>query len=200
MSYLSPHLQILLPRNTIQLYTYLVIDRPMITAQFDLPPLPHALILKVESIQSFAIKLAYNFCPSSQPLNSLPLTPALTSKILFTISPATYTYNLLSTLSSQTLLTSDLYLIHSYHPKNFACLSYLLHLIIRQVFLLFHYPGLEFSLCNILILFLYLSPKNLTSHCQLSSPYHYYSSHPFINLTLTVFFSLRIGLLAFTGI
>ena len=39
MSYLSPHLQILLPRYTIQLYTYLVIDRPMITApQFDLPP------------------------------------------------------------------------------------------------------------------------------------------------------------------
>ena len=105
------------PETIIRLYTSLV--RPIL--EYCSPvwsPSSSSQTIKLEFIQSFAIKLAYKFHPPPQPLNLHPLFTHRTSSK----NPVHYLtqLNLLSTLSSQTLPPPHLPHPFLYHPQNFA--------------------------------------------------------------------------------
>ena len=107
------------PETIIRQYTTLV--RPLLEYCFPVwSPSSSSQTIKLESVQSLAIKLAYKFRPPPpQPLNLHSLSSRRTYsclKILFTISHnlSFFPHSLFKPYPHPT------YPIRSYHPKNFA--------------------------------------------------------------------------------
>ena len=124
------------PETIIRLYTSLV--RPILEyCSLVWSPSSSSQTIELESIQSFAIKLAYKFCPPPQPLNLHSLSSRRTYprlKILFTIS-CNLSFFPLPVFKPYT----PPHLPHPFLSPQKLRPFHLSHLIILQVLLSFYY-------------------------------------------------------------